>query len=121
VVLLPDVHFGVAGPGCHFPSSDLARDRLYGWEVLLATFFIMVMFAADFVRPGHGDAGPLAAGLALYAILATGGGHWADGLLLVHARHACAVCVDRQPGWLPGLGLAAAGRPVMQPAVLQQC
>jgi hypothetical protein len=61
-------------------------------QVILTTFFIMVMLASDFVRPGHGDAGPLAAGLALYAILSTG---------------ACAAPLGRRGSrlLLPGLGI----------------
>lgn len=119
MVLLPDVHFGVAGPGCHFPSADLARDRLYGWEVLLATFFIMVMFAADFVRPGHGDAGPLAAGLALYAILSTGEVHWAGGVMM-RVCHVLCVSANNDVRCMAGHGAAAAAcRPCL--LVAPQC
>lgn len=43
------------------------------WETVLTFLFIAVAYASVFVRPGHGDASPLAAGLTLFAALATGG------------------------------------------------
>ncbi|KAG1678393.1 hypothetical protein FOA52_015160 [Chlamydomonas sp. UWO 241] len=43
------------------------------WEFLLCFLFIMVQYAALFVRPGHGDAAPLASGAALFAILSSVG------------------------------------------------
>ncbi len=48
---------------------------LLSWETLLTFLFIQVMYASIFIRPGHGDAAPLAAGLALFAALSTGAAH----------------------------------------------
>ena len=62
-------HFPAA---CLSPHSHVLRFELFGWETVLTFFFIMVMYAAIFADPGHGDAGPLAGGLAVYAVTSTG-------------------------------------------------
>lgn len=73
VGLVPDAEFGSkSSPGCFAPLKELHRQELFGWELLLTFFFIMVLYASIFVKPGHGDTSPLAAGLALYACAATG-------------------------------------------------
>lgn len=71
--LSPDSAMGVTGPGCFSPVKELSNWGLLGWETLMTFLFIIVMYASIFVRPGHGDAAPLAAGLALFAALSTGG------------------------------------------------
>ncbi|KAL6759153.1 aquaporin-like protein [Haematococcus lacustris] len=71
--LSPDSEMGKLGPGCFAPMKSLTNWGLFGWETLLTFLFIAVMYAAIFVRPGHGDAAPLAAALALFAALSTGG------------------------------------------------
>lgn len=60
------------GPGCFTAQEGLQPATLLGWELLMTFFFIMVMYASVFVAPGHGDASPLAGGLALYAATASG-------------------------------------------------
>ncbi|KAJ9514491.1 hypothetical protein QJQ45_016227 [Haematococcus lacustris] len=69
--LSPDSEMGKLGPGCFAPMKSLTNWGLFGWETLLTFLFIAVMYAAIFVRPGHGDAAPLAAALALFAALST--------------------------------------------------
>jgi hypothetical protein len=89
-------------------------------QVLLTTFFILVMFAADFARPGHGDAGPLAAGLALYAILSTG--EWAAARAARPGLLSLTAALSLPPfntSWLaatPCCHAAAAAAPPLQAA-----
>jgi len=71
--LSPDNAFGKTGPGCFSPVSGLSNWGLFGWEFCMTTIFIVVMYAAIFVRPGHGDASPLAAAVMLFGALSTGG------------------------------------------------
>jgi hypothetical protein len=42
------------------------------WELLTSLLFLAVVYAAIFIRPGHGDVSSIAPGLALYAALSTG-------------------------------------------------
>ncbi len=88
--LSPDNAVGKDGPGCFAPSSDsLTPFSLWAWETLLTFLFLAVSYAAIFVVPGHGDASPLAAGLALFAALSTGASFvllWWAALLLVCRR-----------------------------------
>ncbi|KAG1678397.1 hypothetical protein FOA52_015164 [Chlamydomonas sp. UWO 241] len=71
--LIPSSHIGHESAGCISPGSDVSSYQLFGWELLLCFLFVMVQYAALFVRPGHGDAAPLASAVALYAILASVG------------------------------------------------
>lgn len=55
------------------PGRGVGDGRLFGWELLLTAFFLLVMYSCVFVRPGHGDAAPLAGGVSLVAALSAGG------------------------------------------------
>lgn len=56
----------------HACCTTQPRRTLFLWEALLTFFFLTIVYAALFVRPGHGDLSPLAIGLALFAALSTG-------------------------------------------------
>jgi len=71
----PDNQLGHTGPGCFAPIKDLSNWGLLGWETFMTFLLIAVMYASVFVQPGHGDASPLAAGVTLFAALATGGAY----------------------------------------------
>ncbi|KAG2438040.1 hypothetical protein HXX76_005654 [Chlamydomonas incerta] len=73
VWLISDFSFGAASDSCVAPPKHVSGPQLWGWEFLLAFFFLAVMYSSVFVAPGHGGAAPLAAGLALLAALSTGG------------------------------------------------
>lgn len=53
--------------------------------MLLTFLFVTVAYAAQLIYPGHGDAAPLATGVALYGILSSGEGperSWGRALTL---------------------------------------
>jgi glycerol uptake facilitator-like aquaporin len=70
--LIPHAQLGHHLTGCLRPEL-ISSKQLFGWEILLTAFFIAAVYASMLGRPGHGDVSPLAAGLALYGCLATGG------------------------------------------------
>ncbi|KIY98507.1 aquaporin, glycerol transport activity [Monoraphidium neglectum] len=72
--LVPGLHAGDAGYiACHGPSGDLSGTGLYVWEALLTFVFVFVLYGAVLHPPTYGPIAPLAAGLALWACLTTGG------------------------------------------------
>ncbi|MEW5300315.1 MAG: hypothetical protein WDW36_003253 [Sanguina aurantia] len=73
VAMVPGMHFGKDASPCISPVSDVSSLQLFLWELVLTFFFIVVTYSAIFVRPGWGITSPLAAGLALFAALSTGG------------------------------------------------
>lgn len=73
VGLVPGSAFGKLNAACLHPARHVNAGMLFGWEFLLTFFFVHVMYTCIFVPPGYGRMGPLAAGLALFAALGTGG------------------------------------------------
>lgn len=75
--LLPDVTLamGNAGPGCftHLTNRPISIGQLYGWELIMTTLLIMVVYAVAVHRPGFGIVGPMAVGFTLFACACTGG------------------------------------------------
>ena len=75
--LLPDVSLGMgnAGPGCftHLINRPITIGQLFGWELIMTTLLIMVVYAVTVHRPGFGIVGPMAVGLTLFACACTGG------------------------------------------------
>lgn len=73
VAVIPEAHLGKDFAACISPAADLNGTELFLWEFVLTLFFIIVTYSAIFVRPGSGIASPIAGGLALFAVLSTGG------------------------------------------------
>lgn len=75
--LLPDVSVGMgnAGPGCftHLTNRPITIGQLFGWEFVMTTLLIMVVYAVAVHRPGFGIVGPMAVGFTLFACACTGG------------------------------------------------
>jgi glycerol uptake facilitator-like aquaporin len=63
---------------CRFARlpQGLGGTPLFFWEVLATFVFVCIAYPALFVRPSYGSFGPLYVGLALFAVLSTGGFHW---------------------------------------------
>lgn len=74
VLLTPGLSFGATyEPSCHAPAQGLGGTPLFFWEALAAFVFVYAAYPALFVRPSYGSFGPLYVGLALFAVLSTGG------------------------------------------------
>ncbi|GIM14659.1 hypothetical protein Vretimale_17609, partial [Volvox reticuliferus] len=73
VGLVYDSVVGHPSESCFSPPRHVTGPELWGWEFISTFFFLAVMYTAVFVAPGQGTAAPLAAGLALLAVLSTGG------------------------------------------------
>lgn len=74
VLLTPGISFGATyEPSCHAPAQGLGGTPLFFWEALAAFVFVYAAYPALFVRPSYGSFGPLYVGLALFAVLSTGG------------------------------------------------
>ncbi|WIA40572.1 hypothetical protein OEZ86_013913 [Tetradesmus obliquus] len=54
-------------------AQGLGGTPLFFWEALAAFVFVYAAYPALFVRPSYGSFGPLYVGLALFAVLSTGG------------------------------------------------
>jgi hypothetical protein len=55
------------------PLQGLGGTALFFWEVLATFVFVYIAYPALFARPSYGSFGPLYVGLALFAVLSTGG------------------------------------------------
>ncbi|KAI8464945.1 MAG: aquaporin-like protein [Monoraphidium minutum] len=74
LVLVPGMHAGDASAAaCHGPIKDLGGTGLFAWEAILTFAFVFVLFGAIMHPPTYGAIAPLAAGVTLWACLATGG------------------------------------------------
>lgn len=71
--MTPGEHFGRYSASACFAPVGLTGPQLWMWETLLTAFFIIVVYSAIFAAPGYGITAPLAAGLALFAVVSTGG------------------------------------------------
>lgn len=86
-LLIPGIHWGhndVLAPGCYAAAANINNWELFAWELVLTFFFIYVVYAVSIAVPGHGNVGPLAAGLAL--LVATLVGEQFTGASLNPAR-----------------------------------
>jgi glycerol uptake facilitator-like aquaporin len=70
---IKSARLGHISPGCVDLPVEVSRADLFLWESIMTFFFLTVLYAAQFTTPGHGDAAPVATGLALFGALATGG------------------------------------------------
>lgn len=78
-------HHGDQDPsgGGKEPEPSLGRWAVFWWQTIMTFLFVIVVYSGTLVRPGFGNLAPLAAGLALYAALSTGGCLW---VVLVGSR-----------------------------------
>lgn len=74
-LMIPGLHLGhnaYRAPGCFYPGHVNAWQIML-WEGVLTFAFVYIAYAVMITKPGHGNAGPLAMGLAIWALTEAGG------------------------------------------------
>jgi MIP family channel proteins len=107
-LLIPGLHLGknpFRAPGCFYPGH-VNGWQIVLWEALLTFAFVYVAYACNITEPGHGNAGPLAVGLAVWALTEAGGKY--TGAAINPARLIAPAlvffCTPQRAFWLYLLG-----------------
>jgi aquaporin TIP len=107
-LLIPGLHLGknpFRAPGCFYPGH-INGWQIVLWEALLTFAFVYIAYACLIAEPGHGNTGPLAVGLAVWA-LTEAGGKYTGGAINPARLIAPAVvffCTPMRAFWLYLLG-----------------
>lgn len=66
------VGMGNGGTGCFTRGIDVSMGMLFGWEAVMTFVLVSVVYAVAVGEPSFGNVGPLAVGLALFAMVFAG-------------------------------------------------